>query len=187
MEVAQLKHGDFDKSSNLIKHGYLTRSRSVGPGVFGKARTARYIPVRQLTDTRTEIDRQRSIEEEKGKKKKRKIRRRRRGGEVPRAARWSPASRCRSRCPSDRSMEGVKGKKKKRKRRKNKKRRRTYFPRDVLARERFFLSRETECLPVWGERSRRQENKAIASYGSSPKQGSPYRSIPTYPAQLGTV
>ncbi|RZS14548.1 hypothetical protein BHM03_00046248, partial [Ensete ventricosum] len=53
MEVAQLKHGDFDKSSNLIKHGYLTRSRSVGPGVFGKARTARYIPVRQLTDTRT--------------------------------------------------------------------------------------------------------------------------------------
>ncbi|RWW71795.1 hypothetical protein BHE74_00020444 [Ensete ventricosum] len=53
MEVAQLKHGDFDKSSNLIKHGYLTRSRSVGPGVFGKAHTARYIPVRQLTDTRT--------------------------------------------------------------------------------------------------------------------------------------
>ncbi|RRT57592.1 hypothetical protein B296_00026522 [Ensete ventricosum] len=53
MEVAQLKHGDFDKSSNLIKHGYLTRSRSVGPGVFGKARTARYIPVRQLIGTRT--------------------------------------------------------------------------------------------------------------------------------------
>ncbi|RZS28166.1 hypothetical protein BHM03_00061727 [Ensete ventricosum] len=37
----------------------------------GKIRTARYIPVRQLT----EIDCRRSIEEEKGKKKKKKRRR----------------------------------------------------------------------------------------------------------------
>ncbi|RRT41906.1 hypothetical protein B296_00055468, partial [Ensete ventricosum] len=76
---------------------------------IGKTRTAWYIPVRQLTGTRTgryravalrsavdgrfsssmvDFRRLRPIEEEKGKKKKRKRRRRRRrrggGGEVPR-------------------------------------------------------------------------------------------------------
>ncbi|RWW28703.1 hypothetical protein BHE74_00053575 [Ensete ventricosum] len=44
----------------------------------GKTHTARYIPVRQLTDMRTEIDHQRSVEEEKGKKKKKKKKKKKR-------------------------------------------------------------------------------------------------------------
>ncbi|RRT68408.1 hypothetical protein B296_00014342 [Ensete ventricosum] len=33
MEVAQLKHGDFSSSSNLIKHGDFALYRSIRPGI----------------------------------------------------------------------------------------------------------------------------------------------------------
>ncbi|RWW30636.1 hypothetical protein GW17_00004786 [Ensete ventricosum] len=62
------------------------------PRETGKTHTARYIPVRQLTEE----------EEEKKKKKKKKKKRRRSTSRRPSddSARGSSASRCRSCCPS---------------------------------------------------------------------------------------
>ncbi|RWW42438.1 hypothetical protein BHE74_00052018, partial [Ensete ventricosum] len=75
-----------------------------GTPVCGKARTAWYVPVRQLTSTRTgryhyrpikgEIDCRWSIEEEKGKRKKKKKRKRRK--KKKRRRNTSPAGRLRA-------------------------------------------------------------------------------------------